>query len=443
MSIKVSIIMPSLNVEKYIEEAVRSAMRQTLNEIEIICIDAGSDDGTWEILTRLANFDRRIVLCHSNIKSYGYQVNMGIDMAKGEYIAILETDDYVSPEMYERLYYAAVQYDCDYVKGDYLAYWTQNNGKRFFYKKRNFVQDDLYGKVIKPKNHISIAMEDWYLWTGIYKKEFLKASNIRLSETSGAAFQDIGFIHKTTVSAKRALYLNDTGYRYCMDRENASSNSGKKLKYSFQEFSRLVQLLLAEGKADYTTETLLYYRMAKSFVCSYGRPPKDDINMPYEERNKYYLWFKERLQNALKRNIIEPENMHSAIWKRLKEILISEEFYCNQARQWGNEIRERIGMPGEFSIVIFGCGYYGYHAYKWLTQEGYSIGSFMDNNKTLWGSQINGNIIETPEKAMIWEKQGNTPKYLIANELHYNEIRNQLLALGVRDGNIGIYQEYG
>ena len=72
MSIKVSIIMPSLNVEKYIEEAVRSAMRQTLNEIEIICIDAGSDDGTWEILTRLANFDRRIVLCHSNIKSYGY-----------------------------------------------------------------------------------------------------------------------------------------------------------------------------------------------------------------------------------------------------------------------------------------------------------------------------------------------------------------------------------
>ena len=104
MEIKVSVILPSLNVKDYIEEAVRSVMEQTLKEIEILCIDAGSEDGTWEILSRLAETDDRIVLCHSDVKSYGYQVNMGIDMANGRYIAILETDDYADAPMYERLY---------------------------------------------------------------------------------------------------------------------------------------------------------------------------------------------------------------------------------------------------------------------------------------------------------------------------------------------------
>ena len=130
--------MPSLNVRNYIEESVKSAMNQTLHEIEIICIDAGSNDGTWEILSQLAETDERIVLCHSDVKSYGHQVNMGIDMAKGEYIAILETDDYVEPEMYEKLYITAVTKDCEYVKGDCFAYWTQDNEERFFFMKRTF-----------------------------------------------------------------------------------------------------------------------------------------------------------------------------------------------------------------------------------------------------------------------------------------------------------------
>ena len=67
MQVKVSIIMPSLNVKNYIEETVRSAMNQTLREIEMICIDAGSEDGTWEILSHLAETDERIILCHSDV----------------------------------------------------------------------------------------------------------------------------------------------------------------------------------------------------------------------------------------------------------------------------------------------------------------------------------------------------------------------------------------
>jgi len=96
----VSIIMPSLNVVSYIEECLQSAINQTLKDIEIICIDAGSTDGTREVITKYLLTDKRIRLIDSTVKSYGYQVNLGIHEARGEYIGILETDDYVDCEMY-------------------------------------------------------------------------------------------------------------------------------------------------------------------------------------------------------------------------------------------------------------------------------------------------------------------------------------------------------
>ena len=78
MRAKVSVIMPSLNVAAYIRECLDSVISQSLQELEIICIDAGSTDGTKEILTDYAKRDSRIVLLHSERKSYGRQVNMGL-----------------------------------------------------------------------------------------------------------------------------------------------------------------------------------------------------------------------------------------------------------------------------------------------------------------------------------------------------------------------------
>ena len=95
----VTVVMPSLNVAEYIEGSVRSVMKQTLDSIEILCIDAGSDDGTIEIIKELKEEDDRISLIVSPVRSYGYQINHAIKQAKGEYIAIVETDDYVSPEL--------------------------------------------------------------------------------------------------------------------------------------------------------------------------------------------------------------------------------------------------------------------------------------------------------------------------------------------------------
>ncbi len=85
----ISVIMPSLNVAKYMRECLESVLNQKLREIEILCVDAGSTDGTLEILEEFALKDSRIRIIKSEKKSYGYQLNIGISVAKGEYIGII------------------------------------------------------------------------------------------------------------------------------------------------------------------------------------------------------------------------------------------------------------------------------------------------------------------------------------------------------------------
>ena len=92
-SVKVSVIVPSLNAMPYIKQCLDSIRIQTLTELEILCVDAGSEDGTLAVINEYAVMDNRIRLIKSDQKSYGYQVNHGIEAARGEYVGIVEPDD--------------------------------------------------------------------------------------------------------------------------------------------------------------------------------------------------------------------------------------------------------------------------------------------------------------------------------------------------------------
>lgn len=434
MEVKVSVILPSLNVKDYIERAVRSVSGQTLREIEIICIDAGSDDGTWEILSKLAETDERIILCHSDMKSYGYQVNMGIDMAKGEYIAILETDDYADSRMYERLYEEAVSQDCDCVKSDYFLYRTQDDGKQVSFRRYSFLTDDLYGKVIEPIKYPVVAVGDWYLWTGVYKKKFLVDQKIRLSETPGAAYQDIGFMLQTNILAKRSLYVKEAYYRYCVDREGASANSGRGLEYTYQEFLRFYGLLMAKG-ANAEVFRAFYCRMAKAFIYCCEGMEEGHEKIDDAKWSEYYAWFRKRLNEAMDRDMVDRNLFRPEAWKKLEALLVSETYYLEQYREHKKKITDIIGRPGEYSIIIFGCGHYGYEACKWLESQMYRIVCFIDNNQALWGTKINNIAVESPREIV----QSDTAKYLIANEMHSAEMKEQLLSMGIMEKDICIY----
>ena len=125
--VKVSVIMPMYNQEKYIVECLSSVVRQTLKEIEIIVVNDGSTDGSMALVRGFAEKDPRIVVIDKPNSGYGHSMNVGIRRATGEYIGIVETDDYVEEDMFKDLYEAAKSYgDADIVKSDFCRFSSEH-----------------------------------------------------------------------------------------------------------------------------------------------------------------------------------------------------------------------------------------------------------------------------------------------------------------------------
>lgn len=226
---KVSIIMPSLNVHDYIQECIESVINQSLREIEIICVDAGSTDGTLEIINEYVKKDPRVKLIISDRKSYGYQMNIGFDACTGKYLGIVETDDFVPSNMYKELFDIAENNALDFVKADFYRFKVNEDGS--LDKDYNALSRSAqyYNRVLKPGEEPEVFKFIMNTWSGIYRMDFLREWNIRHNETPGASYQDNGFWFQTFCRAQRAYFYNKPFYMNRRDNPNSSVYSKTKV----------------------------------------------------------------------------------------------------------------------------------------------------------------------------------------------------------------------
>ena len=203
MKPKVSVIIPVYNAERYLKECLDSVIAQSLQEIEVICVDDGSQDSSGEILDEYARADTRVRVIHKVNEGYGKAVNVGLDGADGEYVAIVEPDDFILPDMYETLYREARSCDAEIVKADYFDLSTYNTKNRL--KVRQLSTDfTLYYRNVSPNQELNVyVLSTFHSWTGIYSLPFLRKHHIRYNETSGTSFQDIGFFFQVYSNCKR------------------------------------------------------------------------------------------------------------------------------------------------------------------------------------------------------------------------------------------------
>ena len=239
--------MPSLNVGPYIEECMDSVIRQTLTDIEVICVDAGSTDGTVEILNRYAEQDPRVRVVHSDRKSYGYQVNLGFSMAQGEYLGIVETDDFAEPSMFEKLYAAAKADDLDVCKAGFYFYWSKPEVKD---EPSPIASEITASRVFCPLTDFQVPLEqvDFFnikpsIWSAIYRRSFIEEHQIRLNETPGASFQDTAFNFKVWALAQRVRLLTDCVLHYRQDNEQSSVNNPGKMYCLCDEYEEIDRFL--------------------------------------------------------------------------------------------------------------------------------------------------------------------------------------------------------
>ncbi|HEF3154894.1 TPA: glycosyltransferase family 2 protein [Campylobacter jejuni] len=240
---KISIVVPSLNSIEYIHECIDSILKQTLKDIEIICVDAGSNDGTFEVLREYEKVDSRLKVIISDKKSYGYQINLGIKEAKGEYLGIVESDDCIKENMYENLYSIAKEKKCDIVKGDMLNFWDREE-RIYEYRLLNWTET-LYNKILNFSIDKRILTESNIMNpSGIHKLDFIKKYNILCNETPGSAFQDTGFWFQLQVLASSIFLIKEAYYYYRQDNVNSSCNSRAKVYCICDEYDYIRNFVL-------------------------------------------------------------------------------------------------------------------------------------------------------------------------------------------------------
>lgn len=251
---KISVVVPICNVEKYLRQCLDSIANQTLQDLEVILVNDGSKDSSGEICDDYVAKDSRFSVIHKPNSGYGHSMNVGFDAAQGEYIGIVESDDYIDYEMYEHLYNTAVKYDVEVVKSNFFLYWSAIEDDNQF---EPVVPYKHCGKVFCPAKDLK-GMEQvafWNakpsIWSSIYKRDFIRKNNIRFNETPGASYQDASFSFKVWTCAQKVYCLYSAYLHYRQDNANSSVNTSGKVYCICDEYDEMERFINEDPKRAY------------------------------------------------------------------------------------------------------------------------------------------------------------------------------------------------
>ena len=239
--VKVSVIIPVYNVQDYLEECLESVLSQTLQDMEIICVDDGSLDNSGRILDRYAMENEKIRVIHKANTGYGHTMNLGLGCASGEYIGIVESDDFIDKDMYLDLYHLAEKHKADFVKTNYWKY--QNREKQLFYG----IYGCKSGQVLSRYDNPSKILSSKSIWAGLYRREFLERNHIRFLETPGASYQDTSFWFKVCIMAERGYFSEKPYVYYRTDNSGSSVKSAGKVYYICDEMGECLRYMAESG----------------------------------------------------------------------------------------------------------------------------------------------------------------------------------------------------
>lgn len=203
---KLSVVVPVYGVERYLRQCLDSIAAQTFRDFEAILVDDGGKDACPGICDEYAASDARFKVVHKANAGYGAAVNSGLDVASGEWVGIVEPDDWLDPEMYGRLL-AAASDGADIVKGNFV--YIHPHGIR-----RRGINLGLPAGPFRIAEFPQLLTVHPSIWSCIYRRSLLQDCAIRMKEIPGAGWADNPFLYETMCRARGVAFVDFAGYFY-------------------------------------------------------------------------------------------------------------------------------------------------------------------------------------------------------------------------------------
>lgn len=255
--VKVSIILPIYNVEKYLDRCMNSLLNQTLRDIEIIMVDDGSPDNCPRMCDDYAKNDNRVKVIHKQNAGLGFARNSGLEIATGEYVAFVDSDDYVGVNLYKTLYEKAEKCKCDAV---FCGFRTEVKPNKWIYS------DEVKADAVWNGSEVRCFMLDMIasaagvkaerlfqmsVWHSIYKRSIIEENHLSFVSEREVASEDIPFQIDYLSKANTVAYIKETFYSYCL---NGTSLTATLKPEKYARYKQLRACLLSKSTdAEYVS----------------------------------------------------------------------------------------------------------------------------------------------------------------------------------------------
>lgn len=295
--IKVSIVLPVYNAEKYINKTINSLLNQTLKDIEIICVNDGSKDSTLKIIEKLKEQDDRIRIIDKNNEGVWKARIDGIKQATGNYIAFIDSDDYVEKDFIERLYDNITKNNSDISICGFKRI-DEKSGK-VLSKEMKYEENK---KIEKNYNFEEVITVNTALWNKLYKASILK--ELKELKNPPRILEDMMFLAKVYLQTEKITFVDDYLYNYIV-REGSAMNTLKQGEID------IIQNAMLEIKQEYlksedgkknieilSSMAFLHFgislmlRISNDANCNFKKEYKDNLkylnnNFPEWKKTKY------------------------------------------------------------------------------------------------------------------------------------------------------------
>ena len=232
---KISVVIPVYNVAPYLEKCVKSVIDQSYSDLEIILVDDGSNDGSGNICDEFKEIDSRVIVIHQENQGLSVARNSGLDRATGEWIAFLDSDDWIERNAYEVLLSIAKAYSADITSCLSRVVYsgepereTNDSGNVFEYNNITSIISEL-----RKKERLRVEV-----WNKLWKRQII--DDIRF--VPGQVSEDIHFDRLVFQKARRIVHVDKTLHNYLVGRQGSTNSSFKIARFCvFEEYNQFIR----------------------------------------------------------------------------------------------------------------------------------------------------------------------------------------------------------